>query len=592
MKFLLKCPKCYNESFQITNINFNQTYSDYQISFKCSRYNSLYKIYLRKLLLSLNKENPTTPSYCDYHQFNHAPFACSGCDNFFCKECYTEHLIEETENHHTEKDMICRLHYKSYCNYCEKCKKRVCNECIITKHIDHCDWKYLTDTKENLHKKVNEKIKVVDDIVNNSITFIDHMIEKANRIKKEINETYSNFLNVSLPLINLYKILIGNTIFEPSNKLHETINCFDFSYSISGAHDIFKEMKEKFKKEYDIMNDSLNILKKGMYFVFSKLNFHFSLNKAENTKQKNKKDDIGLEGIFTKVQRTIPFTHCISKLTEHTGTIYSMTNLSNGTFSTASADGTIIIWDTNLLKYNVSIKAHTQSVNTIIEHNQTLITCSNDCSIKIWSNTNFDLIHKILLNQPVISIFSLSSDLIVSFSGDELKVWSMKDYVCTFTCKTPDTTLVSHIEGNLFAAGKEDNSIFVFDIFNSNNLNKAITLVGNTDNVSAITSFGEGMICSGSYDGNIMLWDLNKKKKEYEIKQAHDYVIHVIILLKDNVSFASASNDKKIKIWDIITKQCNICIQDSHESSIRSMIQLINGKIASGSSDETVKIWG
>ena len=49
-----------------------------------------------------------------------------------------------------------------------------------------------------------EKIKSVDDIVNNSISFIDHMIEKANRIKKEINETYSNFLNVSLPLINLY----------------------------------------------------------------------------------------------------------------------------------------------------------------------------------------------------------------------------------------------------------------------------------------------------------------------------------------------------------------------------------------------------
>ena len=79
---------------------------------------------------------------------------------------------------------------------------------------------------------------------------------------------------------------------------------------------------------------------------------------------------------------------------------------------------------------------------------------------------------------------------------------------------------------------------------------------------------------------------------EYQIKQAHDYVINSIILLADNVSFASASNDKKIKVWDVITKQCNICIQDAHEGSIRSMIQLINGKIASGSSDECVKIWG
>ena len=589
MTFLLKCPQCRNESFQITFITFSQIYSDYQITFKCSRTKSSHKIYLRKLLISLNKENPTTPSYCDYHQFNHAPFVCSGCENFLCKECYTEHLLEEDSKHHT-KNYLCRKHMKPFINFCEKCKKYVCNDCIITNHNNHSDWRYLNDTRENLHQRVCEKIKSVDDIVNNSISFIEHMIEKANRIKKEINETYSNFLNVSLPLINLYKVLIDTAIFEPSNTLYDTINCFDFSYQ-QGTHDTFKEMNEKFKKEYDIMNDSLNILKKGMYFVFSKLNFNFSQNKSQTT-NRIKKDDIGLEGIFTKKQRTIPFTHCISKLREHAGTIYSIANLSNGTFATASADGTVIIWDTNLLKFNVSIKAHTQSVNTIIEHNNTLITCSNDCSIKIWSNDNFNLIHKILLNQPVITIFPFSSNLIVSFSGIELKIWSLKDFQCTFTVKTPDTTLVSHIEGNLFAAGKEDNSIFVFDIFSSNNLNKTTTLVGNTDNISVITPFGDGVICSGSYDGNIMLWDLKNKKMEYQIKQAHDYVIHSIILLADNVSFASASNDKKIKVWDVITKQCNICIQDAHEGSIRSMIQLINGKIASGSSDECVKIWG
>ena len=108
------------------------------------------------------------------------------------------------------------------------------------------------------------------------------MIEKANRIKKEINETYSNFLNVSLPLINVYKVLLDTAIFEPSNTLYDTLNCFDFSYQ-QGTHDTFKEMNEKFKKEYDIMNDSLNILKKGMYFVFSKLNFNFSQNKSQTT---------------------------------------------------------------------------------------------------------------------------------------------------------------------------------------------------------------------------------------------------------------------------------------------------------------------
>ena len=46
--------------------------------------------------------------------------------------------------------------------------------------------------------------------------------------------------------------------------------------------------------------------------------------------------------------------------------------------------------------------------------------------------------------------------------------------------------ILLEISEKYFAAGKEDISIMIFDIFNINNANKLVTLTGNKDNISVI----------------------------------------------------------------------------------------------------------
>lgn len=596
MKNKVNCPQCQTESILIYSISFNSHLSDYLIKYKCSKYHTNSETFLRTLLLSFNSSHPNYPSYCGEHPFNPAPYPCPSCETFYCKECYAYHLINEKKNH--LKDYLstfCLKHNSEVINYCIKCKKKVCMTCINTQHSDHCDWEFLNNTRNNLFHQVNDKIKNVYQLYQQTNQYLDSLIDKAKQIRNDLRDLYENYLNLTLPLINLYKYLIFSTLNSPTNELHHTINSFDFGYVLENLSvDIKDDIMTKIKNEYDIMSKSLTITEKNINYLFSKQNFRFfNKNIVKKSRINNSNPvPIQVDGLFVQKNKNKPFTHNISTLSKHTGTVYCLTNLSSGNFASASADGTIIIWDCYLLQMNVSLLAHSESINSIIEHNNTLISCSNDNSIKIWTLDTLSLIKKITVKLPVISIFPLSTNLLVSFSGDELKIWSLSDYVCTFTCQIVDATYINKINENYFAAGIEDFTIMIFDIFNINNPNKLITLTGNKDNISVITPLNSSVICSGSYDGNIMVWDLNKKKTIIEFIKAHDFVIHAIVALNDNCTIASTSNDKAIKMWNLNTQQCTITIIGAHNGSIRAMIQLINGKIVSGSSDETVKIWG
>jgi WD40 repeat protein len=58
----------------------------------------------------------------------------------------------------------------------------------------------------------------------------------------------------------------------------------------------------------------------------------------------------------------------------------------------------------------------------------------------------------------------------------------------------------------------------------------------------------------------------------------------------NNGNIASGSNDDTIRVWDITSGQC-IKTLTGHTSIVRSIIQLDNGNIASSSNDETILVW-
>ena len=47
---------------------------------------------------------------------------------------------------------------------------------------------------------------------------------------------------------------------------------------------------------------------------------------------------------------------------------------------------------------------------------------------------------------------------------------------------------------------------------------------------------------------------------------------------------------KKIQIWDLFNKQLSTCFVNAHDMSIRTMIQINNGNIIKGGSDEVINL--
>ena len=149
--------------------------------------------------------------------------------------------------------------------------------------------------------------------------------------------------------------------------------------------------------------------------------------------------------------------------------------------------------------------------------------------------------------------------------------------------------ILEYLVDNVFAAGMEDNSIMIFNIFDTK-MNYKKFLIGNDDIVSCIKKINEKYLISGNYDGNLMIWDLLKMELFFEINKAHLYKITSIIQLNSGY-FATCSTDKNIKIWDLHKRVNILTFHAAHPKAIRGIIQLSNGMLASAGNDSIIKIW-
>ena len=323
------------------------------------------------------------------------------------------------------------------------------------------------------------KLKNINNFIKTSINNIDKIIERANKLKKHINESYNNYLNTFLPIINLYKLYLFNSIYYSSNDINEIINNFNFDdlyhniddnyYSnnyIKNKKNIFEDTLSKLKKEIEIIDKSLEIFEKGINFIFNKIHFKY-INK--NIDQKY----IQLDNPFIISSNPKKYSQCIKQLANHKEEIYCIINLFNGNFATGSGDGLVLIWNDFLLDISLTIHAHKSSVNSLCEaklknNRNILLTGGNDSIIQFWDiNDDYNNLNKIKTNGPIINIFYLSNKAFASFSNNQIIIYSFETYENIFKVEIKNIFILEYLVDNVFAAGMEDNSIMIFNIFDT-----------------------------------------------------------------------------------------------------------------------------
>ncbi len=129
-----------------------------------------------------------------------------------------------------------------------------------------------------------------------------------------------------------------------------------------------------------------------------------------------------------------------------------------------------------------------------------------------------------------------------------------------------------------------------------------------TDTINCLV-YIDGMLISGHAYGKIMMWDFNNNQEsttenspDTDIRHLNlingVYIQHIFeeghrgginALIHANGKLISGSSDNTIKVWDIRTRTCLHTLTE-HSDTVRILIDA-DGKLVSCSDDGTVKIW-
>ena len=167
-------------------------------------------------------------------------------------------------------------------------------------------------------------------------------------------------------------------------------------------------------------------------------------------------------------------------------------------------------------KPTTSITAHSAYVNCLAsaDSDRTLITCSQDRSIKVWDLTTGQLKHK----------------------WDNSKTdhqGSVRALCMAAPC--------------VLASGGQDKTIRIWDLTSGRQIR---TLVGHADTVSCLGKLAHGELVSGSFDKNVRVWEWQSGECVRLGQQdgAHtDYIATLITLPNDMI--VTGSWDKTVKRW-------------------------------------------
>ncbi len=121
---------------------------------------------------------------------------------------------------------------------------------------------------------------------------------------------------------------------------------------------------------------------------------------------------------------------------------------------------------------------------------------------------------------------------------------------------------------------------------------KPISLKGHTDKVTSIAiSIDNALLVSGSYGGNIKVWDLETFKIIKDIQVDNQKTIWSVDISYGNKYIASGSSDNALRVWEFDNDDISYVLQ-GHENDITAITFTKDGSfLISASVDRTIKIW-
>ena len=479
---------------------------------------------------------------CHKH-FEIAKNYCFNCSNEICDKCIEEHNKEYKKNKKLKKHNIIKI---------EECEKN-------KNHIPKIKFNEIELNIASTKNKIEEFFVDEEQILNNEIDKIIKNLE-------DIKSNYKNSLNQKIEFIN--KLL---EFFLSAYKLYyKECEC---------------DINELSMKNLQLTENIFTTFNK-IDFIPKALNFSKKLNEEIEKITKDSKSFLEFEYKFDFNYRTYSSHH---ELTGHKNSINCLCTFQNKYIASGSSDNTINIYDCSSndskIKPIKKLSFHVDSINSIIaiDNGNYLLSSGRDDKLCLWD------VKEILENNDIneITLIPTCFEQI-----QETKKIYPKKYVFSESISVYCLCLLSN---NKIAIAGRDETIKIVD----KDLKQINTILTNEKGpILSIAEFDKNLIISGGMDSFVKIYDISKKKCVCLDKYiGHRGQVNCVIKLKNNKDlFCSAGKDGYIRILTYDTQKEKKCIElvgklEGHEGEIFSLVELLDGRIASGSADWTIKIW-
>lgn len=232
----------------------------------------------------------------------------------------------------------------------------------------------------------------------------------------------------------------------------------------------------------------------------------------------------------------------ITKLTAHTGAVYSLA-IQNNNLISASTDKTIRIWNLDTLKLSTSILAHENQIYCIYCKDNFLISSSLDKTIKIWNIEAKSLIGVIKLELSAWSIIIHQNKVIAGLSDGSLRVFNLANGSLISSCKehTEAITQIKIYNNKLYTSSK-DKTVKIWNIDN-------LSLINDIKDIKQVIwclLIENNYIFTGGDDRTLRVYDTNQNKTIQNINAHNDWISQ---LISYNNKVISLSADGVFKLW-------------------------------------------
>ena len=194
-------------------------------------------------------------------------------------------------------------------------------------------------------------------------------------------------------------------------------------------------------------------------------------------------------------------------------------------------------------------------------------------------------------NRSILRLKNLPNGYIASASADfTVKIWNITDsnwsVIQTYANHTGMVYDLEYIDELTIASSSADKTIHIWNITSGET--KLVLDAGAEVTCLKFLPI-ERFLLSGQSNGSINVWNIETRSLNSSLVKHIDRVTD-LALMSNETLLASSSWDATVLIWNITTQQV-IYILHGHTNKVTSLKVLSSSLIASGSMDNTTKIW-